>query len=144
MCSMDIFVDFQPFSYNFKGGLLFPSHRPQQPYHLPVWVSWRTWGSGTGHSIARPCVPITSPLTHMVYFLPFTSYSAGSKSVFAAHPTRIRRQLPLKKPRLRRTAKFVVGIATRTKIKEEKWAKCAKTQNSYKMETDHPLWVGFC
>ena len=36
---------------------------------------------GWAHSIARPRVPTSSPLTHMVYHSPFLSYLAGSKSV---------------------------------------------------------------
>ena len=42
---------------------------------------WGHGGQGRVHSIARPWVPIGSPLPHMVYLLPFTSYLAGSKSV---------------------------------------------------------------
>ena len=42
-----------------------------------------TWGSGWAHSIARPWVPISAPLTHRVYLVPFVSYLAGSKSVSA-------------------------------------------------------------
>ena len=34
-------------------------------------------------SIAHPLVPISSPLTHMVYIIQFVSYLAGSKSVSA-------------------------------------------------------------
>ena len=44
------------------------------------------WGSGWAHSVSRPCIPISSPLTHMVYLLPFSSYLAGSKS-FPARPS---------------------------------------------------------
>ena len=40
-------------------------------------------GQGWAHSVARPWVPITSSLTHMVYLVPFLSYLAGSKSVSA-------------------------------------------------------------
>ena len=36
----------------------------------------------------RPWVPISSPLTQMVYLLPFTSYLAGSKSASARPPAR--------------------------------------------------------
>ena len=32
-------------------------------------------------SVARPLISISSPLTHMIYLLPFLSYSAGPKSV---------------------------------------------------------------
>ena len=35
------------------------------------------------HLIARPWVPISSPMTNMVYRLPFLSYLAGSKGVSA-------------------------------------------------------------
>ena len=38
---------------------------------------------GCAHSIARPCVPISFTLTHMVYLLPYLSYLAGSKGVSA-------------------------------------------------------------
>ena len=41
---------------------------------------------GWAHSIARPQVPTSSPLTHIVYLLLFSSYLAGSKNV-SAHPT---------------------------------------------------------
>ena len=44
------------------------------------------WGRGWAHSIAHLWVPISSPLTHMVYLLPFLSYLAGSKRV-AARPS---------------------------------------------------------
>ena len=47
----------------------------------PLWGLGETWGSGWAYSIARPWVPISSTLTHMVYLLPFSSYIAGSKSV---------------------------------------------------------------
>ena len=45
-------------------------------------------GRGWAHSIARTWVPVSSPLTHMVYLLPFLilSYLAGSKSVSACCP----------------------------------------------------------
>ena len=36
---------------------------------------------GTGPSIACPWVPISSPLTHMVYLLLFFSYLNGPKSI---------------------------------------------------------------
>ena len=43
------------------------------------------WFGGTwAHSVARPRVPISSLLTHMVDLLPFLSYLAGSKSVSVA------------------------------------------------------------
>ena len=45
-------------------------------------------GSGWANSIARPWVPIGSPLTHMVYLLPFLSYLACSKSVSACPSAR--------------------------------------------------------
>ena len=47
---------------------------------------------GWAHSVARPLVPISPPLTYVVYLVPFWSYFAGSKSVSAlppARPTRI-------------------------------------------------------
>ena len=40
-------------------------------------------GRGLAHSIGRPTVPISSPLTHMVYRIPSGGYVAGSKSVSA-------------------------------------------------------------
>ena len=40
-------------------------------------VRGREWA----HSIVRPWVPISSPLTHLVYLLPILSYLAGFKSV---------------------------------------------------------------
>ena len=36
---------------------------------------------GWTHSIARPWVPISFPLTHIFYLLPFLSYLAGFKIV---------------------------------------------------------------
>ena len=47
---------------------------------------WGTWGQGWAHSVARPWVHISSPLTHMVYLLTFFSYLTGSKSV-SGHPS---------------------------------------------------------
>ena len=41
-------------------------------------------GPGWAYSIARPWVPISSPLTHMVYLLLFVGYLAGSKKRFRA------------------------------------------------------------
>ena len=38
---------------------------------------------GWAHSIARPWVPISSLLTHIVYLLPSLSHLAGPKSVSA-------------------------------------------------------------
>ena len=64
---------------------------------------WGTCRSGWAHSVARLCIPNSSPLTHMVYFLPFWSYLAGPKSVSvrpSVPPTRW--QIPLL---LRRAAK---------------------------------------
>ena len=55
---------------------------------------WGTWGSGWPHSVARPCIPVSSPLAHMAYLLPFLSYLADSKCV-SSRPTRIRWQIPL-------------------------------------------------
>ena len=52
------------------------------------------WGRGWFPSIARLWVPISSPLTHMAYLLPFSSDLAGSKSV-SARLTRIRWQILL-------------------------------------------------
>ena len=47
----------------------------------PVWGVRREVDRGWAHSIAHPWVPISSPLTHIVYLVPFLSYLAGSKSV---------------------------------------------------------------
>ena len=38
-------------------------------------------GRGWAHSIAHPLLPISFPLTHMVYLLPLFSYLAGFKGV---------------------------------------------------------------
>ena len=38
--------------------------------------------------VIRPCIPISSPVTHMAHILPFLSYLAGSKSVSARLPPR--------------------------------------------------------
>ena len=70
MCSMDIFVNLQPVGWYLKGELFDPR------FGELGGVGSR----GLAHSIARLCVPISSPLTHMVYILPFLSYLAGSKS----------------------------------------------------------------
>ena len=51
-------------------------------------------GRGWAHSVAHPWVPIISPLTHMVYLIPFFSHLAGSKSV-SVRPTRINHRRPL-------------------------------------------------
>ena len=60
-CSpIDIVVDLQPFSCNFKGDL-----------STQVLRVGGTWGRRQAHSIARPWVPISSPLTPMVYLLLF-------------------------------------------------------------------------
>ena len=36
---------------------------------LPIYDPsvWDTWGSGRAHLVVRPCIPISSLLTHMVY-----------------------------------------------------------------------------
>ena len=49
---------------------------------------------GWVHSLARRWVPISFPKTRVVYFLPFLSYLAGSKSISVC-PTQIRWQIPL-------------------------------------------------
>ena len=90
MCSLDIFVDLQPFSCNFKWGLFEP----------PVWGLEWTWGSGIGQFKRPSMAPINCTLTHMVYLLPFLSYLTGSKSVFIhppVHPTQTQWQLPLRR-----------------------------------------------
>ena len=46
-------------------------------------------GRGWTLSIARPRVPSSSPLTHVVYILQFSSYLTGSKSVFARPSVRL-------------------------------------------------------
>ena len=59
---------------------------------LNLWSSiydpsvWGTWGSGWTHSEARLWVPISSPLTHMVYLFPFSSCLTGSKSASVRPP----------------------------------------------------------
>ena len=50
---------------------------------LSVWV---LGSRGWAHSIARPWVPTSSPLTHRVHHLPFWSYLASSKSGSARPP----------------------------------------------------------
>ena len=47
----------------------------------------KTWGSGQTRSIACPWVPVSYPMTHMVYLLPLLSHLAGSTSVPSARPT---------------------------------------------------------
>ena len=44
------------------------------------------WGRRRAHSVAPAWIPISSPLTQMVYLLPFLSYLAGSKSVSVRPP----------------------------------------------------------
>ena len=60
------------FGCSYKGRLFDPLVRG---------VRWAVGGRGWVHSIACPWVHISSPLTHMVYLLPFSSYLAGPKSV---------------------------------------------------------------
>ena len=43
-------------------------------------------GAGMSSFVIRPLVPISSPLTHMVYMLPFSSYLAGSKGFPPVRP----------------------------------------------------------
>ena len=43
--------------------------------------------SGWAHSVARPCIRISSPLTHKVYLWLFLSYLAGSQSVSTRPPS---------------------------------------------------------
>ena len=58
-------------------------------FQPPVWrIRGERGGWGWAHSVAHPWVPISSPLTHTVYLLPFLSYLAGSKSVSARPPVR--------------------------------------------------------
>ena len=49
---------------------------------------------GWAHSITRPWVSISSPLTNMVHLLLFWSYLVGCKNV-SARPARTRWQIPL-------------------------------------------------
>ena len=97
MCCQDIFVNIQPFGCNLKGGLFEPQDEGLQLK--------RARRSGMAHSAARHWVSISSPLTHMVYLLPFMSFLTGWKSIFARRP-RIRWQLPPKKLLLCRMAKM--------------------------------------
>ena len=48
-------------------------------YMLSVYVIGTVWGCGDRlwDLVARPWVPISSPLTHVVYLLPILSYLAG-------------------------------------------------------------------
>ena len=61
------------------------SFRPPPP-RLGVKGEMGVWR--WAHSIAQLWVPISSPLTHTVYLLPFFSYLAGSESVFVRPPAR--------------------------------------------------------
>ena len=61
MCSIDIFLNLQPVGWNLKGD-----------FSTPRFGGLRS--QGWTHSIAHPWVPINSPLTHVVYLLPFLSY----------------------------------------------------------------------
>ena len=71
--------------------------------HMMCSICGRRFGcnfkGGLAHSIARPRVPISSPLTHMIYLSPFLSYLVGSKAFPlarpSARPTWIRWQTPL-------------------------------------------------
>ena len=71
------------------------SHKQMSNFSIPrcrrFGEMWRVGGNtGISHSIAGPWVSISSPLAHVVYFLPFCSYLAGSKSVSARpsiHPS---------------------------------------------------------
>ena len=64
-------VDLQPFRCNVKGRLFDP------PFGGWGYVV----GRGYARSMARPWALISSPLTHLIYLLPFLSYLAGSKGV---------------------------------------------------------------
>ena len=62
----------------------------------PIYPSvWGTWGSGWANSVACRCIPISSPMIHMVYLLPFWCYLAGSNSVSVRPSVRIQWQIPL-------------------------------------------------
>ena len=51
-------------------------------FNSPVWGVRRALGWGKANSTARPWVPISSPLTHMVHLLPFWGYLAGATKAF--------------------------------------------------------------
>ena len=89
MCSIGIFDKLKLVVWNFKGGLLTSGFGCLGVHG----------GRGLALSIALPWVPISSKLT--VYLLPFLSYLADSKSVFArlSNPDTINNcQIPLRKP----------------------------------------------
>ena len=48
------------------------------------------WDRGRAHSVARPRVPICSPLTHMVYLLTLFELFSWLQKRFRVRPTRIR------------------------------------------------------
>ena len=75
-CSIDIFVDLQPFGCNFKGGLSIARFGGLGGLRV----------LGYAHSITHPWLPISFPLTYVVYLLPFLSSLAGSKSISARPP----------------------------------------------------------
>ena len=69
-----------------------PKYGSQEAHHKQGLAAMESMsGRGEAHPIANPWVPISSSLTHMVKPLPFSSYLAGSKSVFIS-PTWMRRQ----------------------------------------------------
>ena len=68
-CSIDIFVMSNRLTAILNGDFLTPSLRDMGERE----------GQGQAHSIARPQVPISSSMTHMVYLILFLSDLAGSK-----------------------------------------------------------------
>ena len=69
--------------FDFKINILVVILIIQSPFLYDFTQHWK-WA----HSIARPLVPVSFPLTHMVFLLPFWSYLAGSKSVSVRPPAR--------------------------------------------------------
>ena len=78
MCSIGISSNLQLVGWNLKGGL----------FDRRFGVTG-TCGRGWANSIAHSWVPISSPLTHMVYLLPVFELVSCSISA-SARPTRIR------------------------------------------------------
>ena len=117
MCSVDIFDNLQPVEWNLKVGLIdrygtivycitcqcilkcIDRHFRQPPigwlkfesgtYRRTIWVrAGGRGGRGLAHSITHRWVLSSSPLTHVVYLLPFLSYLADSKSISTSPPIR--------------------------------------------------------
>ena len=67
MCTFGIFINLLPVGLEFEKGTFDP---------IFGWLGGTCGGREWANLIARPWVPISSPLTCMVYLLPFMSYSA--------------------------------------------------------------------